>query len=451
MISVCLTYGELMTQPFAAAVNDTTIGDRHLRRKTMKHAMLNAVWMTLASSVQRLLPFLVIPLLTRRLGHDAFGDYMLAVALSAIVTQIVEFGFNLTATRKAAEICERGEDATPVLAEVIGGRAVIATAVLLGLFVVRHFHPLVVEDPWLFWSSVLLGVAIGGDFRCMFYGRQSVGYLTVYAVAYSILTALVIVVLVWARNDLWLAFAAPMLVALAFSAVSLRLLNPKWRTMTFQPSDVLAALKDSWHSFLQRGLGQISSNISPLIVGLFAPVAAVGYFALAERLLRQAALFVLNPAQSIFMPYVASQRLDNPRLATRNFLLICGLLLAGSVAASGAAFAMAPALAQLFLAEATPASVAPLQILSGSPPLLVVNQFAFPLWFFLLGKQHINSVISVGYALGFAAAIFIGASYAGHIGACAAIILSQIALMLVYISCAHVLNIAPWQRNLSAQ
>lgn len=419
--------------------------------KSLRHALLNAIWITSASSVQRLMPFLVIPLLTRRLGHDAFGDYMLAVALSAIVTQIVEFGFNLTATRKTAETLQRGEDATPVLAEVIGGRAVVAAGVLLVLLITRQFHPLAVEDPWLFWCSVLLGVAIGGDFRCMFYGRQSVGYLTVYAVVYSVMSALVIIVLVWARADLWLAFAAPLLVALAFSAVSLRLLNPKWRTMTFRPSDVVAALKDSWHSFLQRGLGQISSNISPLIVGLFSPVAAVGYFALAERLLRQAALFVLNPAQSTIMPYVASQRLVNPRLATRNFLLICALLLAGSIAASGVVFAIAPALAQLFLAEATPASIAPLQILSLSPPLLVVNQFAFPLWFFLLGKQHINSVVAVGYALGFAAAIFIGAGYAGHIGACVAIILSQIALMLVYASCAHVLNIAPWQRNLSAQ
>ncbi len=421
---MCLTYGELMTQDAVADVNDTTHGARHLQRKTMKHALLNAIWMTLASSVQRLMPFLVIPLLTRRLGHDAFGDYMLATALSAIVTQIVEFGFNLTATRKAAEIYERGEDATPVLAEVIGGRAAIAAAVILGLLVVRQFHPIVVEDPWLFWSSAVLGVAIGGDFRCMFYGRQSIGYLTAYAVVYSIASALAVVVLVWAKADLWLAFFAPLLVALAFSAVSLRLLNPKWRTMSFQPSLIFNALSDSWHSFLQRGLGQISCNISPLIVGLFSPAAAVGYFALAERLLRQAALFVLNPAQSTIMPYVASQRLVDSRTATRNFLLICGLLLAGSIVAGGIVFFAAPALAKLFLAEATHAAVLPIQILSISPALLVVNQFAFPLWFFLLGKQHFNSVISVAFALGSLLAIFVGANYAGHIGACVAIILS---------------------------
>jgi O-antigen/teichoic acid export membrane protein len=80
----------------------------------------------------------------------------------------------------------------------------------------------------------------------------------------------------------------------------------------------------------------------------------------------------------------------------------------------------------------------------------VVNQFAFPLWFFLLGKQHINSVISVGFALGSLLAIFVGANLAGHIGACVAIILSQISLTLAYILCAHLQNIAPWQRELSA-
>lgn len=411
---------------------------------------MNAIWMTLASSVQRLMPFLVIPLLTRRLGHDAFGDYMLAVALSAIVTQIVEFGFNLTATRKAAEFFERGEDATPVLAEVIAGRAAIAVAVILTLLVARQFHPLVVADHWLFWSSVALGVAIGGDFRCMFYGRQSIGYLTTFAVAYSVISALAVVALVWAKADLWLAFFAPLLVALAFSAVSLRLLNPKWRSLPFRPSLVVSALRDSWHSFLQRGLGQISSSISPLIVGLFSPAAAVGYFALAERLLRQAALFVLNPAQSTIMPYVASQRIANPKAATRNFLLICGLLLAGSIMAGGAVYYLAPALAKLFLADAPSAAFIPIQILSILPALLVVNQFAFPLWFFLIGKQHVNSVISVVFALGSAAAIFLGARHSGHIGACLAIILSQMSQTLAYVLCAHIKNLAPWQRELSA-
>ena len=176
----------------------------------LKRALINAGWIVLGSSLQRLMPFFTFPVLSRRLGHEAFGQYIAAIALSAIVTQIVEFGFNISATSKVAESDSSSKTKmSEILSEVIAGRLFISLVLIATLFAVRQFHDIFIADNWLFWSSVGLGVVIGSDFRFMFYGRQSVRYLTFYALTYTVLSTLVILIAVRQPNSLWLAFFVP--------------------------------------------------------------------------------------------------------------------------------------------------------------------------------------------------------------------------------------------------
>jgi polysaccharide transporter, PST family len=417
--------------------------------QSLKRVSTNAIWIITASLVQRLVPFLVIPLLTRRLGHESFGDYVAAVAVSAIVTQFVEYGFNLSATRKIAFLSSIGSQE---LARVLGGvvvcRFAIACLVVVLLAVLRQFESFFIVDPWTFWSSVALGIVIGSDLRFMFYGAQTVGYLMVYSVGYAVLSTLAIYFYVHDSATLWLAFALPAIVATAFLMFSISLLDPKARALTFSLNEAISSLKDSTPAFLQRGLVQANSNLSPLILGFFATPAGVGYFGIAERLLRQAALFGLNPAQSTMVPHISALETTNARTATRDFLIVCGILLGGAFLGGVIVFFMAPTLAWVFFGPDSDSVVRPFRILCFSPFLLVLTQFGCALWLFFIGRQHTNTVITISYCVVSVLMLLVGSSLGGYIGACYAVMAAQIMLAFFYLIYFYFARIAPWQSPL---
>lgn len=413
---------------------------------SLKRTLVNAGWIVLGSALQRLMPFFTFPILSRRLGHDAFGQYIAAVALSAIVTQIVEFGFNISATSKVAESDRTSKSKmSEILGEVIGGRLVISFALIAVLVAIRQFHDIFIADDWLFWSSVGLGIVIGSDFRFMFYGRQSVSYLTVYALAYTVLSSLVIFIVVQEVGSLWLAFFVPALIALGFICFSVWLIKPSLRAARPTRASAIAGLRDSWPAFVQRGLVQIGSNMNPLILGFFVTPAIMGYFGLAERLLRQAALFALNPAQSTMLPHVASLRASKPEQAAQEFLMICGGLLGASLIGGAVVYACAPLIAWLFLGVSPPEAYLPLRILCFSPALLVINQFGFALWLYFARRQGANNIITLGFVFTTAVSVMIASAQWGQLGACWAIIASQVMLTLIYVIYCHTAGIAPWQ------
>lgn len=403
----------------------------------------------MGSLAQRLMPFLVFPILSRRLGHDAFGVYITAVAVSGIVSQVVEFGYNLTATRKVAELASYDPKSIPgVMGEVLGGRVVIASAFVLILAIVRAFYSIALADEYLFWSCVALGIAIGTDFRFMFYGRQSVGYITFYAIAYAVLSAGSIILLVNRVEDLWLAFAVPAIIAFTFAGLSLKLLRARVNDFMPKWTSVAAGLRDSWPAFVQRGLVQINSNINPIILGAFVPSAAVGYFGLAERLLRQAALFAINPAQSTLVPHIASTQTNDPSRARRDFVAVWWGLILAALAGGCIVFVSAPLICWVFLGESPAAAVLPLRILSLSPALLVLNQFGFSLWLYLIGRQRDNNVIMLAYVFASICSVALASAFFGHVGASGALICMQIILGFAYTAYCHVNEVAPWQMQL---
>ncbi len=275
--------------------------------------------------------------------------------------------------------------------------------------------------------------------------RQSVRYLTFYALTYTVLSTLVILIAVRETNSLWLAFFVPAIIALALILFSVWLIKPNLNALFPNRTSALVGLRESWPAFVQRGLVQIGSNLNPLILGFFVTPTIVGYFGLAERLLRQAALFAINPAQSTMLPHVGALRSSNPRQASREFMMICGGLFGASLIGGVFVYILAPFIAWLFLGESPPEAYLPLRILCFAPSLLVLNQFGFSLWLFFARRQGANNIITLGFVLTTSITVSIAAAQWGQVGACWAIIVSQIIFTLVYTVYCHFDGVAPWQ------
>jgi O-antigen/teichoic acid export membrane protein len=86
----------------AAAAEPTTGDSRSARSFSWRAAATNVGWLTCLQASAYLLPLLTIPYLARVLGAEAFGIYAVFICGQQYAAVVIDYGFNLSATREAA-------------------------------------------------------------------------------------------------------------------------------------------------------------------------------------------------------------------------------------------------------------------------------------------------------------------------------------------------------------
>ena len=87
----------------------------------LKHKLTENLFALNGAHIARyLFPLITVSYLTRRLGVEVWGLVAFAQAFGVLVSLLVEYGFNLTATREVARNQEDAESHADLLAGVLG-------------------------------------------------------------------------------------------------------------------------------------------------------------------------------------------------------------------------------------------------------------------------------------------------------------------------------------------
>src|ERR1700689_4373164 len=88
---------------------------------------------------RKLFPLLTVPYLTRMLNPSGWGTVAFALSMAEILTLIIEFGFNYSATREISRQRHDRENCRDVMGGVLGAQALLAMiAIGLGAVVSPH-------------------------------------------------------------------------------------------------------------------------------------------------------------------------------------------------------------------------------------------------------------------------------------------------------------------------
>src|SRR3954471_12066438 len=77
-----------------------------------------------------LLPLLTFPYLARTLGPDAWGAVLFAQAIGAMIAIVVEYGFDVSATRETARFAGDRDKLRELVSGVIGAKVLLALAAI---------------------------------------------------------------------------------------------------------------------------------------------------------------------------------------------------------------------------------------------------------------------------------------------------------------------------------
>ncbi len=353
------------------------------------------------------LPLLTFPYLARVLGPSGWGVVVFAQAIGVVIASVVEYGFDISASRETSRQRNDPQRLSTLISGVLGAKSLLAIVCIAGALFSRQFTHHVAPSLALFWASTIWGVCQGINMLWFFQGLERMRLASALEVGGKVLATLSIFVLVHKADDGWKVMAAQCVgcvvahgvtVVLAYREVGFR-----WPTA----SSVWDALRLGGSMFLFRAVQGLSGSVNRLVLGSVAPLAMLGEYAGAERIVRvfQQGMWPVNQA---LYPKLTQQAQNNPGHATRtvrlSLLFLGGLGLVFGVAI----FLGAPLLVHLVLGPAFQDSVPVLRVFSLWIPLVALcTVITFQL---LLPNQldnQFNIVNSTAVLVGIGAALLL--------------------------------------------
>ncbi len=395
---------------------------RHIFESRLVHNItaLYAVQMT-----NYLLPLVTVPYLARVLGPEVWGLVAFVQSLGQYLALIVEYGFNLSATREVARFRDSLERRAELLASVTGAKVVLSLPVLGTAFIVSHLIPTLREHPEILWAGIFWALATAFNLVWYFQGLEQMQLITTLDLGVKTLTLVGILTIVRQPDDGWkvlglmgtsAAISALTAFILAYREVPLR--TPTWE-------QIIQVLRLGWSMFVFRGAVSLYTVGNTFILGLFVPPQMVGYYTGAERI-SKASIGLLTPINQALYPrlsHLIHKSRDNAHTLIKISVGVMGL---GGVLLGITIFIFAPTIVDTLLGDGYGQTVPALRILSFLPPLIALSNALGIQWMLSLGLDKPFSVIVLcAGLLNIALAILLIPHYA-HLGMAWAVVISEL-------------------------
>ena len=318
------------------------------------------------------LPLLTFPYLAHVLGPSGWGVVVFAQAIGVVIAGIVEYGFDISASRETSRHRNDAPRLSALVSAVLGAKSLLAILCIVGAILSRRFTHHVAPSDALFWSSTIWGVCQGINMLWFFQGLERMRLASALEIAGKVLATLSIFVLVRKPDDGWKVMAAQCVGCVVAHGITVvlayREVGCRWPT----PVSIADALRLGGSMFLFRVVQGLSGSVNRLVLGAVAPVAVLGEYAGAERITRvfQQGLWPVNQA---LYPKLTKQAQDNPGHAMKTVRLSM-LFLGGLGAAFGLAiFVAAPLLVHFVLGPDFRGSVPVLRVFALWMPLIALT------------------------------------------------------------------------------
>ena len=252
-----------------------------INSKEKKQVISNIFSLSILQGANYILPLIAFPYLVRVLGVDNFGLVAFAQAIIMYFNIIVDYGFNLSATREISLNKNNLQKVSNIF------NSVMAIKLIMVLFSFLLFYIIIINIPktsqyldlYLMGFTMVLGQAL---FPVWFFqGMEKMKYITYINVLTKILFLLALFIFVTSESDYIYVLLINGTGLIISGLISLYIIHKDFQLKIELPSsnDLLYQLKQGWHLFIATAFGAMYRNANILILGIFASNMVVGYYA----------------------------------------------------------------------------------------------------------------------------------------------------------------------------
>lgn len=296
---------------------------KRLKNSQYKSQLADTGYLSLLQGANYIIPLIIVPYLLVKLGPEKYGYIGFATGLSFYFSSIVDFGFNLSATKQVAIYHEQCDNngINKVFFSTLYCKLIllfVSSALYVSIsYIVPQFR--IYFYTILCMYPLILGQAF--TFSWLFQGLGKIKVISIISLSIKIFTLPLTILLVESECDYNIAALIQSGVFLITAIVSFIFIS-HYKILHFvhvSISDIYDTFKDSFPLFLSSTASTLYSSLFPVILALFATPSMVGRYTASERIVRAFSSFVYVPISQAFFPRVAALSTTNK---TQSLLVI---------------------------------------------------------------------------------------------------------------------------------
>ncbi|HZS56198.1 MAG TPA: flippase, partial [Bryobacteraceae bacterium] len=356
-----------------------TSGMNLLRHRLVK----NTAALFLVQVSTYIAPFLVVPYLSRVLSTEHYGLINFATSFNWYFMTLVDYGFNLTATRRIAIHRDDPEKISKIFSSVMAAKTLLTVLGFLVMATVVMVTPKLRQNFPLFCLAYL---QVLGDLLFplwLFQGLQKMENLVWRDLVSKLIALALVFAFVHRDSDYLLAagfqFGSTLFAGIVGICTVPFLTSARWVLPSFQ--EVWTALCEGWPVFLSVAGVYLTDSTNILVLGLRSGPSDVAYYTASARLV-VAARSLIGPVVTAIYPHI-SHMAENARedaiVALRKYSLV---LVAPFLAGSIVLLVGASPIIRIVSSAKYIAAIPLLRVMAFSPALLAL-QHVFSTFFML--------------------------------------------------------------------
>lgn len=266
-----------------------------------KKLLENAGWLLALQAVNILLPFVTVPYVTRVFGTDGYGVFSMALNWVTYFQLVIEYGFNLSATKKVVGTKSVAELNRLVSAVVFARMGLVGVCFLIVL--VLGATSAATGDQlacMMVLFSMLVGIAI--QLNWLFQGLQDMKVITIATAAARSLSVLLVFLFIKHPDQLVLysflysitfLFSGLITHIFAWKRYGVRIGLPSLR-------QILEEMRDGMPIFLSSAAGKLIGNVGITVLGSCSTSTIVGSYAAILKIPQMVSLMFTPIGQALY-------------------------------------------------------------------------------------------------------------------------------------------------------
>lgn len=246
----------------------------------------NTFWLAIFQLAKMVFPFLILPILTRRLSVETYGSLTFIKTVMNFLQIFLDFGFMLSATKEIAKIKNDTNQIQQIIADTLLARLLLGGIGFFLIIILSFFFPILGHN-FLFtitsYLTVFLSIFL---FDFLFRGLEIIHVMTIRFIVMKTISFLLTIFFVREDHqiiliplfDILSSVIAIILVAFELQKRNFRLIRPKLKSS-------IHSLKISLIYFLSDVSATAFNAISTIIIGLVFSSTEVALFGVSIQII----------------------------------------------------------------------------------------------------------------------------------------------------------------------
>ena len=293
--------------------------ENKLKSKDNKVLLSNFFSLSALQMATYFFPLITFPYLVRILGIELFGILAMATAIVAYFQIIVDYGFDLSATKEISIHREDRSKLIEIFSSVLIIKFILMSISFILLTLLIFSFDKLAENWEVYYFS--FGLVIGQIlFPIWFFqGIEKMKYITILTIISKFIFTISIFIFVKESTDYEIVPLLYAIGSIVSGLISLYIIKKDFNiTIKWQKLEVLKKyLHDGWYIFVQRFYVNLYTTTNIVILGILTSDTVVGFYAIAKRVIDIFAQ-LFKVVSNVYYPYFSKKFVFNPKHSLKN-------------------------------------------------------------------------------------------------------------------------------------